>query len=92
MSPEWFAALPYETVQVLVDGITAAGSLDKAKVTEALRKTDLHGTLMPTGTVKFQANGQVNNPFVVTQNLTGGNVIVVWPLSEATGKPMLPVP
>jgi branched-chain amino acid transport system substrate-binding protein len=92
MSPEWFAALPYETVQVLVDGITAAGSLDKAKVTEALRKTDLHGTLMPTGTVKFQANGQVNNPFVVTQNLTGGNVIVVWPLSEATGKPTLPVP
>ncbi len=92
MSPEWFSALPYETVQVLVDGITSAGSLDKAKVTDALRKTDLHGTLMPTGVVKFQANGQVNLPFVVTQNLTGGSVVVVWPLSEATGKPVLPIP
>ena len=92
MAPEWFAALPYETAVVLFDGITAAGSADKERVTEALRKTDLHGTLMPTGVVKFQANGQVNLPFVVTQNLTGGNVVVVWPLNEATGKAVLPIP
>jgi len=92
MSPEWFSALPYETAQVLFLGLTTAGTTDKNAVIDALRKTDLHGTLMPTGVVKFQADGQVNLPFVVTQNLPGGSVIVVWPLTEATGKPVLPVP
>jgi len=92
LSPEWFSALPYETAVVLFDGITAAGSVDKNRVTEALRKTDLRGTLMPTGVVKFQSNGQVDLPFVVTQNLPAGSVVVVWPEAEATGKAVLPVP
>ncbi len=92
MSPEWFSALPYETAQVLFLGLTTAGTTDKAQVVDALRRTDLKGTLMPTGVVKFQADGQVNLPFVVTQNLPAGSVIVVWPLSEATGKPVLPMP
>jgi hypothetical protein len=46
---------------------------------------------MPTGVVKFQPDGQVNLPFVVTQNLPT-SVVVVWPLTEATGKPVLPMP
>ena len=92
MSPEWFSALPYETAQVLFLGLTTAGTTDKGQVVDALRKTDLKGTLMPTGVVKFQADGQVNLPFVVTQNLPAGSVVVVWPLSEATGKPVLPMP
>ncbi len=91
LNAEWFAALPYETAQVLFLGLTTAGTTDQGQVVDALRKTDLHGTLMPTGVVKFQADGQVNLPFVVTQNLPG-SVIVVWPLSEATGKPVLPMP
>ncbi|HEY6357406.1 MAG TPA: hypothetical protein VIX35_04130, partial [Vicinamibacterales bacterium] len=72
-------------------GLTTAGTTDKSQVIDALRKTDLKGTLMPTGVVKFQPDGQVNLPFVVTQNLPG-SVVVVWPLSEATGKPVLPMP
>jgi len=92
LSLEWYSALPYETARTLFIAMTQAGSVDKAKVVEALRKIDIRDTVLPGGHIKFPANGQIEAPFVVTQNLPGGKTVIVWPKSEATGTATLPNP
>ncbi len=92
INPEWYAALPYETVRTLLIAMTEAGSVDKAKIVEALRHIDIRDTIIPGGHIRFEADGQMVAPFVVTQNLPGGKVIIVWPKSESTGTAVLPVP
>lgn len=92
LNVEWFSALPYETARVLYIAMTEAGTNDKTKVVETLRHIDIKDTILPGGTIKFPKDGQVDNPFVVTQNLPGGRVEIVFPKSEASGVAMLPVP
>lgn len=91
-SLEWFAALPYETARTLLIAITQTGSVDKARVVATLRKIDIRDTILPGGHIRFQANGQIDAPFVVTQNLPEGKVSIVWPKSEQTGSAVLPIP
>jgi len=91
-SLEWFSALPYETARTLLIAITQAGSIDKGRVVGALRKIDIRDTILPGGHIRFQANGQIDAPFVVTENLPEGKVVIVWPKSEQTGSAVLPVP
>jgi branched-chain amino acid transport system substrate-binding protein len=89
---EWFAALPYETARTLFIAMTEAGSEDKTKVVDALRTIDIRDTILPGGHIRFQPDGQMVAPFVVTENLPGGKVVIVWPKSESTGSAVLPVP
>ena len=91
-SPEWFSALPYETARTLFIAMTAAGSVDKAKVVDALRKVDIRDTVLPGGHIRFGADGQIVTPFVVTQNLPDGRTVIVWPKAEKTGDAVLPIP
>ncbi|GAC1584826.1 MAG: hypothetical protein NVS3B28_06610 [Candidatus Velthaea sp.] len=91
-SLEWFSALPYETARTLLIAITESGSIDKARVVATLRKIDIRDTILPGGHIRFQANGLIDAPFVVTQNLPGGKVAIVWPKGEQTGTAVLPVP
>jgi len=91
-SVEWFSALPYETARTLFIALVQAGTLDHARVIETLRKIDITDTVLPGGHIRFEANGQINAPFVVTENLPGGKVVIVWPKSEATGTAVLPIP
>ncbi|HMD02086.1 MAG TPA: ABC transporter substrate-binding protein, partial [Candidatus Baltobacteraceae bacterium] len=92
MPVEWFSALPYETARTLFSAMANAGSVDKAKVVDALRKIDLHDSILPGGRIKFEADGQINAPFVVTQNLPAGKTLIVWPAQDKTGDPVLPIP
>ena len=89
---EWFAALPYETARTLFIAMTEAGSIDKAKVVDALRHIDIRDTIIPGGHIRFEKDGQMVAPFVVTENLPGGKVVIVWPKSESTGSAVLPFP
>ncbi len=89
---EWYAALPYETARTLFIAMTEAGSVDKTRVTEALRHIDIRDTIIPGGHIRFEADGQMTAPFVVTENLPGGKVVIVYPKSESTGSATLPVP
>src|SRR5439155_15511955 len=66
--PEWYSALGYETARVLFKAIEAAGSLDKTKVRDALAATNLPASLVVGGVVKFKVNGQIDNPYIRTQN------------------------
>src|SRR5665213_2258486 len=87
-----FAALPYATARTLFIAMTEACSIDKAKVVDALRHIDIRDTIIPGGHIRFEKDGQMVAPFVVTENLPGGKVVIVWPKSESTGSAVLPFP
>ncbi len=90
--PEWYAALSYESAVVLFKAIEAAGTLDHAKVRDALAATNLTGQLVVGGTVKFKDNGQIDNPYLMTQNLPNQKVNLIFPKDLATGDAVVPLP
>jgi branched-chain amino acid transport system substrate-binding protein len=92
LNAEWYAALPYETARTLYIALTESGSVDKAKLVETLRHIDIRDTILPGGHIKFPANGQINAPFVVTENLPDNKMVIVYPADEKTGDAVLPVP
>lgn len=90
--PEWFAALGYETAVVLFNAIQRAGSLDHAKVRDALAATHLTNQLVVGGVVKFKDNGQIDNPYIMTQNLPNNKLAIIYPKELATSEAIVPVP
>ena len=91
-TPEWYSALGYETAVVLFDAIQRAGSLDHTKVRDALAATNLSGQLVVGGTVKFKDNGQIDNAYLMTQNLPSQKVALIYPKELATADAILPIP
>ncbi len=91
-TPEWYHALAYTAATTLFKAIEQAGSLDRDKVRDALAKTDISNALIPGGKVYFKPDGQIDNPFVITQNQPGGGAPIVWPLDAKTGDATLPMP
>lgn len=88
----WYAATAYEAVRILAQAITAAGSIDKAKIRDALSKAVLKNSILPGAELKFGANGQAGYPFVIVQNKPGNKVDIVYPKSAATGEAVAPAP
>ena len=88
----FYAATAYDSVRLLVKAIETAGSLDKTAIRDALRTTELTGSILPGQTVRFAANGQAQNPFVIVQNKPGGKVDIVFPKDAATGDVIAPIP
>jgi branched-chain amino acid transport system substrate-binding protein len=89
---EWFPALAYETARVMAKAIEDAGTLDKAKIRDALAKMDMKNSLVVGGRVWFKPNGQIDNDYVMMQNLPGGKVSLVYPKDIATAKAIVPIP
>lgn len=89
---EWFPALAYETAQVLAKAIEEAGSLDKGKIRDALAKMDMKNSLVVGGRIWFKPNGQIDNDYVMMQNLPGGKVALIYPNEIATAKAVVPIP
>jgi len=88
----WYAATAYDALRILAAAITQAGSTDKTKIRDALRKVSLTDSLLPGGVLKFEPNGQAAYPFVIVQNQPGGKVELVHPKSAATAAPIAPTP
>ncbi len=89
---EWFPALAYETARVMAKALEDAGTLDKAKIRDALAKMDMKNSLVVGGRVWFEANGQINNDYVMMQNLPGGKVALIYPKDVATSDAIVPIP
>ena len=77
---------------MLAQSITNAGTLKKDAIRDALAQGELKESILPGQTMKFGANGQVNNPFVIVQNKPGGKVDIVFPKDAATGESIAPIP
>ncbi|HJX85439.1 MAG TPA: amino acid ABC transporter substrate-binding protein [Candidatus Angelobacter sp.] len=88
----WYAATAYDAMRILAQAITQAGSTDRTKVRDALRKAVLKDSLLPGGVLKFGPNGQANYQFVIVQNMPGGKVEIVYPKNGATAAPIAPTP
>ncbi|HEY7678805.1 MAG TPA: amino acid ABC transporter substrate-binding protein [Candidatus Methylomirabilis sp.] len=79
VTPDWFQALGYETARVLFTGITKAGSLDGPKLRDAIAALEFPDSILPDGKIAFDARGKPKTSYVMTQNLPGNKVNMVWP-------------
>ncbi|MBI3536346.1 MAG: amino acid ABC transporter substrate-binding protein [Chloroflexi bacterium] len=91
-NPDWFAALGYETARTMFTAIENAGTLDRAKVRDALATIKLTPSLVIGGVIQFGANGQIQNDYLMTQNLPDGTNAIIYPASLATGAATVPYP
>jgi branched-chain amino acid transport system substrate-binding protein len=78
---------------VLADAIDRAGSIDGAKVRDALVATDIPGerTIMPWKRVKFDAEGQNDDADPVLIQYVGGKFVTVYPAAVALAEPLWPM-
>lgn len=88
----WYPATAYDGMRALAVAIESAGTLNKTAIRDALRKVHLNDSLLPGQVLKFEANGQINTPFVIVQNKPGGKVDIVYPKDAATGDTIAPIP
>ncbi len=88
----WYAATAYDGTRALASAIESAGTLNKNAIRDALRKVQMNDSILPGQVLKFQANGQINTPFVIVQNKPDGKVDIVYPKDAATGDSIAPIP
>ena len=85
----YHSASAYGACQVLMEAIRRAGSLDGAKVREAILKLDFNTTL---GAFRVDRDGvQLAHRGILFQ-WQDGKKVIVWPEELAPGKPRFPTP
>jgi branched-chain amino acid transport system substrate-binding protein len=78
----------YAAAQILLDAIGAAGSTDKARINQAIGRTD---KTYVVGPVKFDDRHTSKLPIAELQ-WQSGQTRVVWPTTRATGTLLFPIP
>ena len=78
----------YAAIQVIVDGIQRAGTLNAAKLRDAIAATDMETVMGP---VKFKADGTTDIPFFAVQYI-GGVEKIIWPAKMKEVDPVYPFP
>ncbi len=78
----------YSAIQILVDAIERAGSLDREAIRDAIAETDLTAMIGPV-TFREDGTGVVVTPFLQYQN---GVIELVWPQEFATADLVVPAP
>jgi branched-chain amino acid transport system substrate-binding protein len=85
--------MSYVDMYVIKEALEAAGSADRRKVAEALRKMDLKegpALLTPGRRIRFDETGRlIDSPLVLLQ-WQGGVPVTVYPAAIATAKPIWP--
>jgi branched-chain amino acid transport system substrate-binding protein len=82
--------LNYSCVLLMADALSRAGSVDHAKLTEALAASTFAGHIMPYGPTKF-VGGQNEGASPVNTQVQGGDIKVIFPTGFADAKPIFPV-
>lgn len=78
----------YSAAMVLMDAIAAANSLDPEAINTAIGETDKDYAV---GHIKFAEDHTAKIPVVESQ-WQDGEPVIVWPLDQATGEFLFPVP
>jgi branched-chain amino acid transport system substrate-binding protein len=86
-APDYHAASAVADVEVFAKAIAAAGSLEPAKVRDAIAKVEFESLY---GKVKFEPNGQISLPQTVIQ-IQDQKVVEVF-AEDLIGKPKYPAP
>jgi branched-chain amino acid transport system substrate-binding protein len=82
----------YSATMVLRDALERAGGTDRAKVREALAKTNLADHILPQGPIQFDKTGENANAQSALLQNQGGKTVVVGPAQFAEAKAVFPVP
>ncbi len=83
----------YGDMWIFKEAIETAGSADREKVAEAIRKmdrTDGPAAYYPGGRLRFEKNGRRANATVLVAQWQNGVPVTVYPLSAAVAKPFWP--
>jgi len=95
--PGQFAALQYDSMFVVKRAVEEAGSLEKARIRDALVRLDMPSLTMPVegGRIRFDGNREVRFQPFITQLLLDPSVgevrpRIVWPQELATAAFQLP--
>jgi branched-chain amino acid transport system substrate-binding protein len=75
-NPDTYSINGYSAMQVLVDGVQKANSLDAGKVADAIRGLDVKTVL---GQVQYQPDGDLRNPQIYIFQVKGGEFVQVAP-------------
>lgn len=86
-APDYHAASGAADVEAFVKAIEAAGSLEPAKVRDAIAKLDFESLY---GHIKFAANGQISLPQTVVQ-IQDGKLVPIYS-TKLLNKPLYPTP
>ena len=84
------AAYSYMATVVLLDAIERAGSTDRAKIQEELRKTKLEDHILAAGVIEFDEKGQNINARAVLNQIKDGKSLVVGPEEYKIDEPIYP--
>jgi branched-chain amino acid transport system substrate-binding protein len=84
------AAYSYMATVVLLDAIERAGSTDRAKIQEELRKTKLEDHILAAGVIEFDEKGQNINARAVLNQIVDGASYVVGPEEYKVEDPIFP--
>jgi branched-chain amino acid transport system substrate-binding protein len=85
----YHSASGYGACQILVEAVKRAGSLDGAKIRDAILKMDLNTVY---GGFKVDSGGFQIAHKMVTFQWQDGKKVIVWPEELAPGKPRFPTP
>jgi branched-chain amino acid transport system substrate-binding protein len=82
----------YSATMVLRDALERAGSVDRARVREALARTNLTDHILPQGPIQFDKTGENANAQPALLQNQAGKTLVVGPAAFADAKAVFPVP
>jgi branched-chain amino acid transport system substrate-binding protein len=79
---------------VLIDALERAGTTDRARLRDALAKTNICGdrNILPYECIKFDESGQSPEGQLVMLQVQKGKFVSVWPSEVAAASPVFPVP
>lgn len=86
--PDYHAASAVADVEAFVKAIETAGSLDPARVRDAIARLDFDSLY---GRVRFNPNGQITQPQTVVQ-VQKGELKAIYGPTGFKGKPLYPMP
>lgn len=81
----------YQSVYIIADAISRAGSADPSAIRDALASTNYQNHLLSyDGAIRFDANGDVASAAPVLTQVLDGEILQVWPEAGAEADPVYP--
>lgn len=89
-APRTGAALAYDAVRVIADGLEKSGSRDSDKLRDGIAKTDIKALTLSSGPVTFDDKGENTTALPVLTQVQGQAPLVVFPQDTAQAAPVYP--
>jgi len=84
------AALAYDSVRVIADGLERAASSEGAKLRDGIAKTAIQPLTLSNGPVHFSDTGENTTALPILTQVQGQAPVVVFPADSAQAKPIYP--